>query len=1057
MLDRKPEEYAADYDDYCRDVNIDPNNQNSITQYLNEYARWHVMFKGIGDLQPKLMELENILKEKEKYPLEESKRLVESHLDDYSAEKEYDVTYIDNNGENKEIKFKPTKNTNIAGIQKELGKKQKDFFKLKDIKECKLTESWNLDLLKRGQKAVQDKLDEIGGNLTMDDIRIKTDNKGDMHISTRKNDKEICVITQNDLRKYMKEEKEVGDRKLTISEKLLLEIIQSVNSEYTLDNVMCQTTPQGNVHITTRDGKDICTVGREEFTISGDDTILIDELRDNGYWYEDLDNIEEEVLIEREDEGLLDEKYRKDCEQELKAQVKEIVKDYEDVAWGVTSYLAMSCWISTSSDKIRDELSYLVSKIKSDKFKFLKFTDKMNYRKGSHKSYVNIIFEFNKPKEIITEGTDLSVNDNTVIVNKNQYGYNTIAIIIDDTNKRFQLVTGQSLPTGKYKKASKKAIRDKAEDLKAKGYEEVKGKFSLAERKTENKKITESMSKEDIMACYISDITNYAYTYTQEEAQKEIDFVLNDLRNDKDLDDKDKAMVIRFVKSTLLDRNIRFEEIKSSTDDIMNGKAFSVKDEEILAYIQDRLVDELGRDWRSKSLIDIEDITYNAVDQYADEHGEEDINAGAYYKEIRKLCEGKVTTARGEFEHDELKAIETEMKDAFKDYWAGNISGADLEAVKSKLGRYLTQGQISNCQYDASREVEKVTEDKKEETPEDILNRAIDEEQDAIDTYDELLDSIEDEDLEDVVKEIQKDEEDHKEILNHYSETGEVITDEDLEEKDTLDEEVLEESDISMQEPVIEYVITFDDMEEEIFDNKVEADDRFEELKASGDIDRVDQYYVKVWVWEHGGYVEDDVEVFYTKSELNEGIYDIPEEVKQDSIEKGLYTEGATNGMTFGEFKTRLNELYHNVLPNSACTVQTGALGGDTFFVTFYLAADSKECPNGIAGNDLFHIGFHIMENSDRYGEGSKLEDSSVLPENLVLDVNSAFITTTPDNKYMAYGSEKLPFRKTKGTPEKILQTLEKYASKAKEVTGRLLDEGRIPEDRVDFVTNKIK
>lgn len=921
MLDRKPEEYVADYYDYCKDADIDPNVENSITQYINEYSKWHVMFRGINELQSNAADLEKILKEKDKYLLEESKKLVESHLDDYSAEKEYDVTYIDGNGKDKEIKFTPSKNTNIAGIQKELGKKQKDFFKLKDIKECKLTES-----------------------------------------------------------KKVEEDKEVEERKLTISEKLLLEIIQSVNSEYTLDNVVCQSTPQGNVHLMTRDGKDICTVGREEFTISGDDTILIDELRNNGYW-EELDTLDEEVLIEKENcvecgkelspedyYYILDDKsYCSDCSKnngvKEKAFIVHIPEDY------VPPKRCEYCGKVTPEEELKQF--------------------------GACR---NCYYDDSVPVdgEVLTEGTDLSVNDNTVIVNKNQYGYNTIAIIIDDTNKRFQLVSGQTLPTGKYKKASKKAIRDKAEILKDKGYTEVRGKFSLAESK-------ETLTEGDYKVSFNGNAT---VVQGNEEAAK----------------DTLEKVISNVPSSNIKEINVTAKLEEGTTEDIMAGKALSVKDKEILAYIEDRLVDELGRDWRRKSLIDIEEITYNAVDQYADEHNEEDINAGAYYKEIRKLTEGKVTegkvtTPMGEFEYEELKAIETEMKDAFKDYWAERISAADLEATKQKLGKYLTPAQISNCQYDASREVEKVTEGK-EETPDEILDRAIDEEQDAIDTYDELLDGMEDEDIIAVIEEIKKDEEDHKEILQHYDETGEVITDEDLEEKDELDEEVLVESEENNEEesgltdeqcaiidftdeldevidnagfdivsdhtqdtvrigiwagesvmnvviystadesagydtttigiggdnvndtvyplyvegwdyetaspentkpeigqevyamfkpmaevtpqdileiakasfgakvpegleeldeeellesdemtyePVVEYVITFNDLEEEIFDNKTEADDRFEGLKASGDIDRVDQYFMKVWVWEHGGYVEDDVEVFYSK------------------------------------------------------------------------------------------------------------------------------------------------------------------------------------------------
>ena len=44
-------------------------------------------------------------------------------------------------------------------------------------------------------------------------------------------------------------------------------------------------------------------------------------------------------------------------------------------------------------------------------------------------------------------------------VSKNNYGYTTLALIVDDENKQFQLVSGQSLRTGKYPIKSKKELR----------------------------------------------------------------------------------------------------------------------------------------------------------------------------------------------------------------------------------------------------------------------------------------------------------------------------------------------------------------------------------------------------------------------------------------------------------------------------------------------------------------------------------------------------------------------------------------------------------------------
>lgn len=773
----------------------------------------------------------------------ENKKLIESHLDDYSSEKSYSVTYITDKGEEKQLKFSPSKNTNIAGVQKELGKQYKDFFKLKDIKE-----------------------------------------------------------TGNKKTEGMNKIKEVK------------------------------------------------------------------ELEDN------MDMLDDEELIEKED---LDES-----------------------------------------------------------------------------------------KEIKTEATSLSAKDdnNVVIVNKNQYGYTTIGLIIDNTNNRFQLVTGQSLPTGKYRKASKKAIRQKAEDLKAQGYEEVKGANSLSESK--------------------------------------------EIKTEKLVDPS---------------------EIES-TSDIMQGKALTVTDKEIISFVEDSLEAELGKDWKKKSLIDMEDIVYDAVYEWGNEHDNEDINPQPYYTQIRRMIgrlDEAVTTPKGTFEKEELDAMEQEMKDAFNDYWNGKISVQDLEAVKEKLGKYLTNAQITNCQIEANQ-TEKKTESKLEET--DIFGN---------ETPDE------------------------KAAKEYARERG-------------LYSEDLSEDELSNEGIIIEYTITYNDMsmDDEYFGNESEARIRFDEIQDEGNLDKVGQFFRKEWKWDEASqeYVEGDVEVYYTEGDLieesnsdeNGYIYiefadgsnpyikftdtkaELESEIKKWEKEYTLETikdlgnrifvkatskepdrdlfkveedvsndlllcphcgsdnitfgnkmfklddnfETATtymqcndcrkftkmtykladstpmkpmgeskldedaNGITtYAEISKAIQDAYHSVLPDCGCSVSKGALGKDTFFITFYLAGNNSEFPNGISQNDLFRIGFYIRPDS----RDANLDIDAKLPETLTMEVTDNSILTKPDNKYMAYGSERVPLRKVSGTPEKLVQTITKYAQKVKDILNKLVAEDRIPNDRIELVKAKLK
>lgn len=86
-------------------------------------------------------------------------------------------------------------------------------------------------------------------------------------------------------------------RQISQAEKILLDIIKSVG-DYSLQDVVCETTQTGDIHIITKDGKDITTVDRSIFAIDGDDTELIDELREDGYWKEDFDeskNLKEDL------------------------------------------------------------------------------------------------------------------------------------------------------------------------------------------------------------------------------------------------------------------------------------------------------------------------------------------------------------------------------------------------------------------------------------------------------------------------------------------------------------------------------------------------------------------------------------------------------------------------------------------------------------------------------------------------------------------------------------------------------------------------------------------
>lgn len=164
--------------------------------------------------------------------------------------------------------------------------------------------------------------------------------------------------------------------------------------------------------------------------------------------------------------------------------------------------------------------------------------------------------------------------------------------------------------------------------------------------------------------------------------------------------------------------------------------------------------------------------------------------------------------------------------------------------------------------------------------------------------------------------------------------------------------------------------------------------------------------------------------------------------------------------MKFGEFKNILLDNYKSVFPESLCVIELGALGGDTFFVNYYLAGDKSEFPNGYEQNDIFHIQFHILQPRSRFENAERLTDDTELSENLTLTVDNKTIFTKPENSYMAYGSVTLPFRKTVGNADKILTALLKYAEITKKTLTELYEEEALPVNQqpniVEFVVDKL-
>ena len=132
----------------------------------------------------------------------------------------------------------------------------------------------------------------------------------------------------------------------------------------------------------------------------------------------------------------------------------------------------------------------------------------------------------------LTEDEDLSyidsdTNNCKVYYAVNSSGYKSLGLIVNDKDKKFQVVAGQKLRTGsKTAKKSKKQIWDMAKELKDNGYEEVRGPSSVAgevdeskEIKTEKKIVIDNMGE-----TYTIDTDAKTYTIKTAKGEKTFTF-----------------------------------------------------------------------------------------------------------------------------------------------------------------------------------------------------------------------------------------------------------------------------------------------------------------------------------------------------------------------------------------------------------------------------------------------------------------------------------------------------------------------------------------------------
>ena len=82
--------------------------------------------------------------------------------------------------------------------------------------------------------------------------------------------------------------------------------------------------------------------------------------------------------------------------------------------------------------------------------------------------------------------------------------------------------------------------------------------------------------------------------------------------------------------------------------------------------------------------------------------------------------------------------------------------------------------------------------------------------------------------------------------------------------------------------------------------------------------------------------------------------------------------------------------------------------------------------------------------------------DNDELPEELVMEAWANSYLIKPDNTYLCYESRKIPYRKTKGSAEKLIATADKFFGKLYDMVLEDFNNGNIHDNYIELVKENL-
>ncbi len=157
--------------------------------------------------------------------------------------------------------------------------------------------------------------------------------------------------------------------------------------------------------------------------------------------------------------------------------------------------------------------------------------------------------------------------------------------------------------------------------------------------------------------------------------------------------------------------------------------------------------------------------------------------------------------------------------------------------------------------------------------------------------------------------------------------------------------------------------------------------------------------------------------------------------------------------MNLSELTTRIESSYREYFPESKIFVEYSGKMYSSIWVRCFIAGAKTENSGNYWDNDMMRVSFRIQGENGQ--ELPDLQADSELP-NLSIENHAKSYHIKPDSIYLVYENRRMSYRKTTGTPEKIVASLDMFF---KSLQAQILQDytaGRIHANHTEIVKIKL-